>query len=289
MNKKDREIFKHKVEQYPVIIDRKDDIDEKAQLLHFKDRLKDLNLNLAFGSELRTNKSMPIHKNALYVTGAQLQKPFYLGESLEEVKEEIMGDSEAEDFGPRYVQQYGYGVLTNSKIGRTTAIYANEEFDELPTEKDTISYAKNFYKMPDISRFSIDSKTDLPSLRVKQQKAAINDFYTNHKVPNGVKFINLEKLLNNDKFWKNPWVSSDKYDLTTHVYNGSRYGVMFIEDGEVAIHNISKKELETISNLEDYEFAPDYKKVAKDLAIVAPNVPSFSIDIGEVGNKTRRN
>lgn len=281
MNKKDREIFKHKVEQYPVIIDRKDDIDEKAQLLHFRDRLKDLDLNLSFGSELKTNESMPIHQNALYAVGKQLQKPFYLGQSLEEVKEEIMGDSEAEDFGPRYVQQYGYGVLTNPTIGRTTAIYAHEEFDELPTEKDAISYAKNFYKNPDISRFSNDIKIDLPSLRVKQQKATIDEYYKNHKVPNGVKFIKLDKLVNNDKFFENPWVSSDKYDLTNHVYNGSKYGIMFIEDNEVAIHNISKKELETISNLEDYEFDPDYKKVAKELAKVAPNAPDFSIDLGD--------
>lgn len=56
---------------------------------------------------------------------------------------------------------------------------------------------------------------------------------------------------------------------------------MFTEDNEVAIHNISKKELETISSLEDYEFDPTYKTVAKDLSKVAPEAPDFSIDLGD--------
>lgn len=158
MNKKEREIFKQKVEQYPVIINRENSIDGKAQLLHFKDRVKDLDLNLIFGSDLSHSKYKNIHNDSLYLIGKQLQKPFYLGNSLEEVKQEIMADGEAEDYGPRYMQQYGSGILTNKKVGRTTAIYAHEEFDELPTDEDAISYAKDFYKRPDISRFSQPTK-----------------------------------------------------------------------------------------------------------------------------------
>ena len=114
-----------------------------------------------------------------------------------------------------------------------------------------------------------------------QQKEAIDKYASTHQLPNGMKFVNLEKLLKNGDFFENPWVSSDRYDLFNHVYNGSKYGVIFIEDGEVAIHNLSKKELTTISNLEDYEFDPEYKKVSKDLAKVAPNAPDFSIDLGD--------
>lgn len=158
MNKKEREIFKQKVEQYPVIINRENSIDGKAQLLHFKDRVKDLDLNLIFGSDLSHSKYKNIHNDSLYLIGKQLQKPFYLGNYLEEVKQEIMADGEAEDYGPRYMQQYGSGILTNKKVGRTTAIYAHEEFDELPTDEDAISYAKDFYKRPDISRFSQPTK-----------------------------------------------------------------------------------------------------------------------------------
>lgn len=304
MNKKEREIFKQKVEQYPVIINRENSIDGKAQLLHFKDRVKDLDLNLIFGSDLSHSKYKNIHNDSLYLIGKQLQKPFYLGNSLEEVKQEIMADGEAEDYGPRYMQQYGSGILTNKKVGRTTAIYAHEEFDELPTDEDAISYAKDFYKRPDISRFSQPTKdrdverANLSTSSVNselsfyhethsndsiafQQKEAIDKYASTHQLPNGMKFVNLEKLLKNGDFFENPWVSSDRYDLFNHVYNGSKYGVIFIEDGEVAIHNLSKKELTTISNLEDYEFDPEYKKVSKDLAKVAPNAPDFSIDLGD--------
>lgn len=300
MNKKEREIFKQKVEQYPVIINRENSIDGKAQLLHFKDRVKDLDLNLIFGSDLSHSKYKNIHNDSLYLIGKQLQKPFYLGNSLEEVKQEIMADGEAEDYGPRYMQQYGSGILTNKKVGRTTAIYAHEE---LPTDEDAISYAKDFYKRPDISRFSQPTKdrdverANLSTSSVNselsyhethsndsiafQQKEAIDKYASTHQLPNGMKFVNLEKLLKNGDFFENPWVSSDRYDLFNHVYNGSKYGVIFIEDEEVAIHNLSKKELTTISNLEDYEFDPEYKKVSKDLAKVAPNAPDFSIDLGD--------
>ncbi len=114
-----------------------------------------------------------------------------------------------------------------------------------------------------------------------QQKEAIDKYASTHQLPNGMKFVNLEKLSKNDDFFANPWVSSDRDDLFNHVYNGSKYGVIFVEDGEVAIHNFSKKELTTISNLEDYEFDPEYKKVSKDLAKVAPNAPDFTIDLGD--------
>ncbi|WP_179219494.1 hypothetical protein [Lactobacillus taiwanensis] len=180
MNKKEREIFKQKVEQYPVIIDRENSIDGKAQLLHFKDRVKDLDLNLIFGSDLSHSKYKNIHNDSLYLIGKQLQKPFYLGNSLEEVKQEIMADGEAEDYGPRYVQQYGYGILTNKKVGRTTAIYAHEKFDELPTEEDAISYAKDFYKRPDISRFSQPTK-DRDAERTNLSTSSLNSELSYHE------------------------------------------------------------------------------------------------------------
>ena len=217
MNKKEREIFKQKVEQYPVIINRENSIDGKAQLLHFKDRVKDLDLNLIFGSDLSHSKYKNIHNDSLYLIGKQLQKPFYLGNSLEEVKQEIMADGEAEDYGPRYMQQYGSGILTNKKVGRTTAIYAHEEFDELPTDEDAISYAKDFYKRPDISRFSQPTKdrdverANLSTSSVNselsyhethsndsiafQQKEAIDKYASTHQLPNGMKFVNLEKAI----------------------------------------------------------------------------------------------
>ncbi|WP_179221353.1 hypothetical protein [Lactobacillus taiwanensis] len=180
MNKKEREIFKQKVEQYPVIIDRENAIDGKAQLLHFKDRVKDLDLNLIFGSDLSHSKYKNIHNDSLYLIGKQLQKPFYLGNSLEEVKQKIMADGEAEDYGPRYVQQYGYGILTNKKVGRTTAIYAHEKFDELPTEEDAISYAKDFYKRPDISRFSQPTK-DRDAERANLSTSSLNSELSYHE------------------------------------------------------------------------------------------------------------
>lgn len=62
--------------------------------------------------------------------------------------------------------------------------------------------------------------------------------------------------------------------------NGSKYGVMFIDSDSVAIHNISKKELNTLSNLKDYEFDPAYKSVAKEIAQLAPNAPDTTIDLG---------
>lgn len=275
----EREIFKQKVKQYPVMIDKENDPTGKAQLLRFKDRIKDLDLNLVFGSELTDNKSRSIYMNALYVTGKQLQKNFYLGESLEEVKHRIMADSEAEDFDTIFVKQHGHGVLTNKKIGRTIVIYAHEGFDELPNDEDAISYAKTFYIKPDISRFSMSSNNKSSEI-AKLQKAAIDKYYENHKIPNGIEFINLEKLSKNIEFFESPWVSSDRYDLLNYVYTGSKYGVIFIEDDEIAIHNFSKKELETISKLQDYEFDSDYKAAAKEMAKIAPDAPDFSIDLG---------
>ena len=53
---KEKEEFKHKLEQYPVIVNSKHDGEANIELLHFKDRLKDLHLNLAYGSDLPSDK-----------------------------------------------------------------------------------------------------------------------------------------------------------------------------------------------------------------------------------------
>lgn len=302
MNKKEREIFKHKIEQYPVIINSNYDGEGNAKLLHFKDRLEDLNLNLTYGSDLSKDKykNMSIVKDALYVTGKQLQKPFYLGDSLEEAKITMGADADALDYGESYAKQQGYGILSNKKMGSIIPVYAHEDFDELATEQDTLDFAKFYNSRIDTSRFiqdnnaeraNIESRSNTRSLITnekhteaslgQQQKNAIDNYYKNHKLPNGVDFVDLEKLSYNNKFRDNPWIAQDIVDLINHVYNGSKYGVMFTEDNEVAIHNISKKELETISSLEDYEFDPTYKTVAKDLSKVAPEAPDFSIDLGD--------
>jgi hypothetical protein len=302
MNKKEREIFKHKIEQYPVIINSNYDGEGNVKLLHFKDRLEDLNLNLTYGSDLSKDKykNMSIVKDALYVTGKQLQKPFYLGDSLEEAKTTMGADADALDYGESYAKQQGYGILSNKKMGSIIPVYAHEDFDELPTEQDTLDFAKFYNSRIDTSRFiqdnnaeraNIESRSNTRSLITnekhteaslgQQQKNAIDNYYKNHKLPNGVDFVDLEKLSYNNKFRDNPWIAQDIVDLINHVYNGSKYGVMFTEDNEVAIHNISKKELETISSLEDYEFDPTYKTVAKDLSKVAPEAPDFSIDLGD--------
>lgn len=299
---KEKEEFKHKLEQYPVIVNSKHDGEANIELLHFKDRLKDLHLNLAYGSDLPSDKykDMKISENALYVTGKQLQKPFYLGKSLEEAKITMSSDSEALDYGELYAKQYGYGILSNKQIGSTTPVYAHEEFEEVPTDEDALDYAKIYNSRTNTSRYTQDNNAERANIKSRsntrslitnekhteaslgqQQKNAIDNYYKNHKLPNGVDFVDLEKLSYNNEFRDNPWIAQDIADLINHVNTGSKYGVMFTEDNEVAIHNISKKELETISNLENYEFDPTYKTVAKDLAKVAPEAPDFSIDLGD--------
>lgn len=299
---KEKEEFKHKLEQYPVIVNSKHDGEANIELLHFKDRLKDLHLNLAYGSDLPSDKykDMKISENALYVTGKQLQKPFYLGESLEEAKITMSSDSEALDYGELYAKQYGYGILSNKQIGSTTPVYAHEEFEEVPTDEDALDYAKIYNSRTNTSRYTQDNNAERANIKSRsntrslitnekhteaslgqRQKNAIDNYYKNHKLPNGVDFVDLEKLSYNNEFRDNPWIAQDIADLINHVNTGSKYGVMFTEDNEVAIHNISKKELETISNLENYEFDPTYKTVAKDLAKVAPEAPDFSIDLGD--------
>lgn len=299
---KEKEEFKHKLEQYPVIVNSKHDGEANIELLHFKDRLKDLHLNLAYGSDLPSDKykDMKISENALYVTGKQLQKPFYLGKSLEEAKITMSSDSEALDYGELYAKQYGYGILSNKQIGSTTPVYAHEEFEEVPTDEDALDYAKIYNSRTNTSRYTQDNNAERANIKSRsntrslitnekhteaslgqRQKNAIDNYYKNHKLPNGVDFVDLEKLSYNNEFRDNPWIAQDIADLINHVNTGSKYGVMFTEDNEVAIHNISKKELETISNLENYEFDPTYKTVAKDLAKVAPEAPDFSIDLGD--------
>lgn len=116
-----------------------------------------------------------------------------------------------------------------------------------------------------------------------QQKSAINHYLNNHpQLSDGIKFINLEKLSKNEEFLTS--YSIDDYDrnkLQSTLKGGSKYGVMFIDTDSVAIHNISKKELNTLSNLKDYEFDPVYKSVAKEMAQLAPNAPDTTINLGD--------
>ena len=80
----------------------------------------------------------------------------------------------------------------------------------------------------------------------------------NHRVPDGVKFVDLEKLSNNAEFLTDLVSDYDRQELESVLESGSKYGVMFIDDDNVAIHNISKKELNILSNLKDYELDVEF-------------------------------
>lgn len=116
-----------------------------------------------------------------------------------------------------------------------------------------------------------------------QQKSAINHYLNNHpQLSDGIKFIDLEKLSKNEEFLTSYSIDDyDRNELQSVLKNGSKYGVMFIDSDSVAIHNISKKELNTLSNLKDYEFNPAYKSVAKEMAQLAPNAPDTTINLGD--------
>lgn len=172
---KEKEEFKHKLEQYPVIVNSKHDGEANIELLHFKDRLKDLHLNLAYGSDLPSDKykDMKISENALYVTGKQLQKPFYLGESLEEAKITMSSDSEALDYGELYAKQYGYGILSNKQIGSTTPVYAHEEFEEVPTDEDALDYAKIYNSRTNTSRYTQDNNAERANIKSRSNTRSL--------------------------------------------------------------------------------------------------------------------
>lgn len=116
-----------------------------------------------------------------------------------------------------------------------------------------------------------------------QQKSAINHYLNNHpQLSDGIKFIDLEKLSKNEEFLTNYSIDDyDRKELQSTLKAGSKYGVMFIDTDSVAIHNISKKELNTLSNLKDYEFDPVYKSVAKEMAQLAPNASDTTINLGD--------
>ena len=116
-----------------------------------------------------------------------------------------------------------------------------------------------------------------------QQKSAINHYLNNHpQLSDGIKFIDLEKLSKNEEFLTSYSIDDyDRNELQSVLKDGSKYGVMFIDTDSVSIHNISKKELNTLSNLKDYEFDPAYKSVAKEIAQLAPNAPDTTIDLGD--------
>lgn len=116
-----------------------------------------------------------------------------------------------------------------------------------------------------------------------QQRSAINHYLNNHpQLSDGIKFINLEKLSKNEEFLTSYSIDDyDRNELQSTLKDGSKYGVMFIDTDSVAIHNISKKELNTLSNLKDYEFDPVYKSVAKEMAQLAPNAPDTTINLGD--------
>jgi len=172
---KEKEEFKHKLEQYPVIVNSKHDGEANIELLHFKDRLKDLHLNLAYGSDLPSDKykDMKISENALYVTGKQLQKPFYLGKSLEEAKITMSSDSEALDYGELYAKQYGYGILSNKQIGSTTPVYAHEEFEEVPTNEDALDYAKIYNSRTNTSRYTQDNNAERANIKSRSNTRSL--------------------------------------------------------------------------------------------------------------------
>lgn len=131
------------------------------------------------------------------------------------------------------------------------------------------------------SEQSINHENSLNKSIATQQQEALSTYLQNHRLPDGVKFVDLEKLSNNVEFLTDLVSDYDRQELKSVLESGSKYGVMFIDDDNVAIHNISKKELTTLSKLKDYEFDPTYKAIAKDIAQLSPNVPDTVIDLGD--------
>ncbi len=131
------------------------------------------------------------------------------------------------------------------------------------------------------SEQSINHENSLNKSIATQQQEALSTYLQNHRLPDGVKFVDLEKLSNNVESLTDLVSDYDRQKLKSVLENGSKYGVMFIDDDNVAIHNISKKELTTLSKLKDYEFDPTYKAIAKDIAQLSPNVPDTVIDLGD--------
>lgn len=131
------------------------------------------------------------------------------------------------------------------------------------------------------SEQSINHENSLNKSIATQQQEALSTYLQNHRLPDGVKFVDLEKLSNNVEFLTDLVSDYDRQKLKSVLESGSKYGVMFIDDDNVAIHNISKKELTTLSKLKDYEFDPTYKAIAKDIAQLSPNAPDTVIDLGD--------
>lgn len=128
---------------------------------------------------------------------------------------------------------------------------------------------------------SINHENSLNKSIAPQQQEALSTYLQNHRLPDGVKFVDLEKLSNNVGFLTDLVSDYDRQKLKSVLESGSKYGVMFIDDDNVAIHNISKKELTTLSKLKDYEFDPTYKAIAKEIAQLSPNAPDTVIDLGD--------
>lgn len=131
------------------------------------------------------------------------------------------------------------------------------------------------------SEQSINHENSLNKSIATQQQEALSTYLQNHRLPDGVKFVDLEKLSNNVESLTDLVSDYDRQKLKSVLESGSKYGVMFIDDDNVAIHNIAKKELTTLSKLKDYEFDPTYKAIAKDIAQLSPNVPDTVIDLGD--------
>lgn len=131
------------------------------------------------------------------------------------------------------------------------------------------------------SEQSINHENSLNKSIVAQQQEALSTYLQNHRLPDGVKFVDLEKLSNNVEFLTDLVSDYDRQELKSVLESESKYGVMFIDDDNVAIHNISKKELTTLSKLKDYEFDPTYKAIAKDIAQLSPDAPDTVIDLGD--------
>lgn len=131
------------------------------------------------------------------------------------------------------------------------------------------------------SEQSINHENSLNKSIATQQQEALSTYLQNHRLPDGVKFVDLEKLSNNVESLTDLVSDYDRQKLKSVLESGSKYGVMFIDDDNVAIHNISKKELTTLSKLKDYEFDPTYKAIAKEIAQLSPNAPDTVIDLGD--------
>ena len=121
------------------------------------------------------------------------------------------------------------------------------------------------------SEQSINHENSLNKSIATQQQEALSTYLQNHRLPDGVKFVDLEKLSNNVESLTDLVSDYDRQKLKSVLESGSKYGVMFIDDDNVAIHNISKKELTTLSKLKRNIYFDDETSEVKNVSLLSNN------------------